>query len=56
MTSCLGRTRLSMFCSSVRDLKVDAVDEAALEAIELAGLEVLVDKVGSDEVASEEAV
>ena len=27
MTSCLDRTRLSMFCSSVRDLGVVAVDE-----------------------------
>ena len=31
ITSCLGRTRLSMFCSSVRDL--DAADEAAAEVV-----------------------
>lgn len=43
-----------MFCSSVRGLKVDEADEAALETIELAGLEVLEEEVGSAESAAAE--
>lgn len=46
MTSCLGRTRLSMFCSSGRE----ALDEAAAEVTEE---EALVDEVVTVETVSE---
>lgn len=47
MTSCLGRTRLSKFCSSGRE----ALDEAAAEVMEV---EAVVEEVGTEEAVSEE--